>query len=164
MQGVKTIVSPCPCQTRKSRIHLRVCGARRDGRGRRDRGGAVGGRPRQLHPPGLAIFVVSRGLATAKMTGLPDGNDSRTRTMSGCLDPTALPLGGFLCAPFTSGTRAVFAPLPRPPPPPPNRGRRSEKGKSLWQPHLERDLNVKGSSTPVCRSKRQFPGSPETGR
>lgn len=157
------VVRPCPCQTRKSRIHLRVCGARRDGRGRMDGGGGRLRVGRDNFPQGLAIFAVSQCLlAATKMTGLLDGSCLRTRTMPRCRDPTALPLGGSLYDPFIPGTRAVCA--PRSPPPPPTGKKEQKRKKGLWQPHIERDCNVKGSSTPTCRSKRQFPGSPETGR
>lgn len=143
MQVVKTIIRPCPCQTRKSRIHLRVCGARRDGKGRRAGGGGGGcGSAETTSPRSRYLCRLSRFSNSKDDRFSKTGSGLRTRTMTRCPDPTALPLGVF-CMILSLWVREQYSP-PRPPPPPPTRGKRNKKGKSLWQPHLERDMHCEG--------------------
>lgn len=69
---MKTI-KPGPCETRKSRIHLRLCGARRDGRGRREGGGGDTSAETTAHRSEalavrLTILLSLKGASTAETT------------------------------------------------------------------------------------------------
>lgn len=111
MQGVRATVRPCPCEARRSRIHMRVYGARH-GRARRDLGEGVG--RDNCQPVGAEeqstcvsqCLLFLEGNRQQKCQVFPDGSGSRTRAMSACHSRRLFPLGSpsALCA---QGTRAA---------------------------------------------------------